>query len=176
HQSRPLEKALQLLRIPYHLSGGTAFLDRGEVKDALAWLRLIVNPEDDAAFLRAVQSPSRGIGATSLAKLAEMAQHAGLPLARAAESMSLLKQRQPRVANALGAFTDIVRGLRADSARLPPTELVRRLNEKSGLVAALREQCRSEELFRLRRGNLDELRSEERRVGKDGRSGASRAH
>jgi ATP-dependent DNA helicase Rep len=157
HQSRPLEKALQLLRIPYHLSGGTAFLDRGEVKDALAWLRLIANPEDDAAFLRAVQSPSRGIGATSLAKLAEMAQHAGLPLARAAESMSLLKQLQPRVANALGAFTDIVRGLRADAARLPPTELVRRLNEKSGLVAALREQCRSEELFRLRRGNLDEL-------------------
>src|SRR5690606_38890675 len=94
---------------------------------------------------------------SSLAKLAEMAQHAGLPLARAAESMSLLKQLQPRVANALGAFTDIVRGLRADAARLPPTELVRRLNEKSGLVAALREQCRSEELFRLRRGNLDEL-------------------
>src|SRR5690606_36031722 len=54
HQSRALEKALQLLRVPYHLSGGTAFLDRGEVKDALAWLRLLANPEDDAAFLRAV--------------------------------------------------------------------------------------------------------------------------
>jgi len=157
HQSRALEKALQLLRIPYHLSGGTAFLDRGEVKDALSWLRLVANPDDDAAFLRAVQSPARGIGATSLAKLAEMAQQAQLPLSRAAESMTLLKQLQPRVANALGAFTDIVRGLRGDAARLPPTELVRRLNEKSGLVAALREQCRSEELFRIRRGNLDEL-------------------
>ena len=44
HQSRPLEKALQLLRIPYHLTGGTAFLDRGEVKDALAWLRVLANP------------------------------------------------------------------------------------------------------------------------------------
>src|SRR5690606_9579338 len=87
HQSRALEKAMQLLRIPYHLSGGTAFLDRGEVKDALSWLRLVANPEDDAAFLRAVQSPSRGIGATSLAKLAEMARHAHLPLSRAAESM-----------------------------------------------------------------------------------------
>jgi len=157
HQSRALEKALQLLRIPYHLSGGTAFLDRGEVKDALSWLRLIANPEDDAAFLRAVQSPSRGVGATSLAKLAEMAQHAHLPLSRAAESMSLLKQLQPRTANALGAFTDIVRGLRSDAAHLPPTELVRKLNEKSGLIAALREQCKSEELFRIRRGNLDEL-------------------
>jgi ATP-dependent DNA helicase Rep len=157
HQSRALEKALQLLRIPYHLSGGTAFLDRGEVKDALSWLRLVANPEDDAAFLRAVQSPNRGVGQTSLARLAELARNAHLPLSRAAESIGLLKQLQPRVANALGAFADIVRGLRADAAQLPPSELVRRLNEKSGLVAALREQCKSEELFRIRRGNLDEL-------------------
>ena len=157
HQSRALEKALQLLRVPYHLSGGTAFLDRGEVKDALSWLRLLANPEDDSAFLRAVQSPSRGIGAASLAKLAEMARHAQLPLSRAAESMGLLKQLQPRVANALGAFTDIVRGLRRDAANLPPAELVRALNERSGLIAMLREQCKSDELFRIRRGNLDEL-------------------
>ena len=157
HQSRALEKALQLLRVPYHLSGGTAFLDRGEVKDALAWLRLLANPEDDSAFLRAVQSPGRGVGATSLAKLAEMAQHAQLPLSRAAESMGLLKQLQPRVANALGAFTDIVRGLRRDAAQLPPADLVRALNERSGLIAMLREQCKSDELFRIRRGNLDEL-------------------
>src|SRR5690554_664785 len=157
HQSRALEKALQLLRVPYHLSGGTAFLDRGEVKDALSWLRLLANPEDDSAFLRAVQSPGRGIGATSLAKLAEMAQHAQLPLSRAAESMGMLKQLQPRIANALGAFTDIVRGLRRDAAQLPAAELVRALNEKSGLIASLREQCKSDELFRIRRGNLDEL-------------------
>ncbi len=65
---------MQLLRIPYHLSGGTAFLERQEVKDALAWLRLIANPDDDAAFLRAVQSPKREVGATTLAKLAELAQ------------------------------------------------------------------------------------------------------
>ena len=57
-----------MLRVPYHLSGGTAFLDRGEVKDALSWLRLIANPEDDAAFLRAVQSPKREVGATTLAQ------------------------------------------------------------------------------------------------------------
>ena len=157
HQSRALEKALQLLRVPYHLSGGTAFLDRGEVKDALSWLRLLANPEDDSAFLRAVQSPSRGIGAASLAKLAEMARHAQLPLSRAAESMGLLKQLQPRVANALGAFTDIVRGLRRDAAQLAPADLVRALNERSGLIAMLREQCKSDELFRIRRGNLDEL-------------------
>lgn len=157
HQSRALEKALQLLRVPYHLSGGTAFLDRGEVKDALSWLRLVANPEDDAAFLRAVQSPARGVGATSLAKLAELAQHAHLPLSRAAESISLLKQLPPRAANALSGFADIVRGLRADATHLPPAELVRKLNERSGLLAALRAQCKTEQLFKIRRGNLDEL-------------------
>ena len=157
HQSRALEKSLQLLRIPYHLSGGTAFLDRGEVKDALAWLRLLANPDDDAAFLRAVAAPNRGVGATSLAKLAELAAHAHLPLARAAESMAVAKQLPARAANALQGFTDIVRGLRGDARTLPPAELVRRLNERSGLLAALRALCKDEAQFQARRRNLDEL-------------------
>jgi len=156
-QSRALEKALQLLRVPYHLTGGTAFLDRGEVKDAMAWLRLVANPDDDTAFLRAVQSPKREVGATTLAKLAELAQHAHLPLSRAAESVGLLKQLAPRAANALGNFVDIVRGLRADAERLPPAELVRKLNERSGLLAMLRAQCKDEATFQRRRINLDEL-------------------
>jgi len=157
HQSRALEKALQLLRLPYHLSGGTAFLDRGEVKDALAWLRLIANPNDDAAFLRAVQSPRREVGATTLEKLAELAQAAQLPLARAAESISLLKQLAPRAANGLSMFCDVVRALRAEAEHLAPAELVRRLNERSGLIAMLRAQCKNDTHFALRRSNLDEL-------------------
>ena len=157
HQSRPLEKALQLLRVPYHITGGTAFLDRGEVKDAMAWLRLIANPDDDAAFLRAVQSPQRGVGGTTLAKLAELAQHAHLPLARAAESIGLLKQLPARSANALQGFADVVRGLRGEATRLPPAQLVRLLNERSGLLEALRAQCRNDAQFQARRRNLDEL-------------------
>ena len=157
HQSRPLEKALQLLRVPYHLSGGTAFLDRGEVKDALSWLRLIANPEDDAAFLRAVQSPKREVGATTLAKLAELAHQGGLPLSRAAESVGLLKQLQPRAANALSGFADLVKALRSESRTRTPAELVKELNERSGLLASVRAQCKNEQMFQLRRGNLDEL-------------------
>jgi len=156
-QSRALEKALQLLRVSYHLTGGTAFLDRGEVKDAMAWLRLIANPDDDAAFLRAVQSPKREVGATTLAKLAELAQHAHLSLARASESVGLLKQLPARAANALGSFVDIVRGLRGDAMKLPPAALVRRLNERSGLLQMLRAQCKDEATFQRRRSNLDEL-------------------
>ena len=157
HQSRALEKALQLLRIPYHLSGGTAFLDRGEVKDALAWLRLLANPDDDAAFLRAVQSPNRGVGAGTLAKLGELAAHAHVPLARAAESITLAKQLPARAANALQGFASLLHGLRNDARTLPPTELVRKLNERSGLLAALQASCKDEAQFKLRRRNLDEL-------------------
>ncbi|WP_024888897.1 UvrD-helicase domain-containing protein [Luteimonas huabeiensis] len=156
-QSRALEKALQLMRVPYHLSGGTAFLERAEVKDALSWLRLIANPDDDSAFLRAVQSPKREVGATTLARLSELARTAHLPLSRAVESVGLLKQLQPRAANALGAFADIVRGLRQDAARVPPAELVRSVVERSGLLAAVRAQCKTETQFAMRRGNLEEL-------------------
>jgi ATP-dependent DNA helicase Rep len=157
HQSRALEKALQLLRIPYHLSGGTAFLDRGEVKDAMAWLRLLANPEDDAAFLRAVASPQRGVGATTLSRLAELAALSHMPLSRAAESVAVGKQLPARAANALQGFSDIVRGLRSDAHHLPPAQLVRQLNERSGLLAALRALCKNEAQFQARRRNLDEL-------------------
>ncbi len=158
HQSRALEKALQLLRIPYHLSGGTAFLDRGEVKDALAWLRLLANPDDDAAFLRAVQSPNRGVGATSLQRLGELAQlRAPAAVARGGVDGASPKQLPARAANALQGFADIVRGLRIDARALAPAELVRTLNERSGLLAALRALCKDEAQFQARRRNLDEL-------------------
>ncbi|MCA1714363.1 MAG: ATP-binding domain-containing protein, partial [Gammaproteobacteria bacterium] len=157
HQSRALEKALQLLRVPYHLTGGTAFLDRGEVKDAMAWLRLIANPDDDAAFLRAVMAPRRDVGGTTLARLAQLAQHAHLSLSRAAGSSALLEQLPARAAKALAGFADLVASLRAEAARLPPAELVRSLNERSGLLAALRAQCKDEASFQNRRRNLDEL-------------------
>ncbi|MGQ4660655.1 UvrD-helicase domain-containing protein [Lysobacter sp. F6437] len=156
-QSRALEKALQLLRVPYHLSGGTAFLERGEVKDALAWLRLVANPDDDAAFLRAVTSPKREVGATTLSKLAELAQRAGMPMSRAAESVGALKQLSPRAGNALDGFVGIVRGLRTDANRLSPAELVRELASRSGLLQSIRTQCKDEAGFQRRKQNLEEL-------------------
>ncbi|KGM52753.1 ATP-dependent DNA helicase Rep [Lysobacter concretionis Ko07 = DSM 16239] len=156
-QSRALEKALQLVRVPYHLTGGTAFLERGEVKDALSWLRLIANPDDDAAFLRAVTSPKREVGATTLSRLGELAQRAGMPMSRAAESVGALKQLPPRAGNALDNFVGIVRGLRNDARRLTPAELVRTLADKSGLLASIRAQCKDEAGFQRRKANLEEL-------------------
>jgi ATP-dependent DNA helicase Rep len=104
-----------------------------------------------------VQSPKREVGATTLAKLAELAQHAHLPLSRAAESVGLLKQLQPRAANALQGFADLLNGLRRDASHLPPAELVRKLSERSGVLAMVRAQCKDEATFQRRRQNLDEL-------------------
>ncbi|PJK12073.1 ATP-dependent DNA helicase Rep [Lysobacteraceae bacterium NML120232] len=157
HQSRVLEKALQLLRVPYHLSGGTAFLERAEVKDALSWLRLLVNPDDDAAFLRAVQSPKREVGQGTLSKLAELARNAEMSMLRASQSLGLLQQLPARAANALHGFTEIVQQLRQEAVELSPADLVRSLTRRSGLDAMLKAQCKNEQLYRIRSGNLEEL-------------------
>ena len=177
HQSRALEKALQLLRIPYHLTGGTAFLDRGEVKDALAWLRVLANPDDDAAFLRAIAAPKRDVGATTLEKLAALAQQAQLPMSRAADNISLLKQLTPRAANGLNEFSAIVHRLRDASERLTPAELTRELLQQTGLLAMVRAQCKDEASYLRRKENLDELAQwfEEARGGGPGELAAQLA-
>jgi ATP-dependent DNA helicase Rep len=156
-QSRALEKALQLRRVPYHLSGGTAFLERQEVKDALAWLRLLVNPDDDAAFLRAATAPKRDIGSTTLARLGEIAAQTHAGLARTAERIEALKQLPARAAAALDGFVQVVRKLRQCAAQENAAALCRRLVEDSGLLAALRAECRDDTVFERRRANLDEL-------------------
>ncbi|WP_293997798.1 ATP-dependent helicase [Sphaerotilus sp.] len=73
HQSRKLEEALRKAQIPYKVSGGQSFFDRAEIKDLCGWLRLLVNQDDDPAFLRAVTTPKRGIGHTTLAALSDFA-------------------------------------------------------------------------------------------------------
>ncbi|MBL7091277.1 ATP-dependent helicase [Acidovorax sp.] len=76
HQAKPFEKALRKANIPYKVSGGTSFFDRAEIKDLCAWFRLWINNDDDPAFLRAITTPKRGIGHTTLASLGAFAtQH-----------------------------------------------------------------------------------------------------
>ncbi len=76
HQAKPFEKALRKANVPYKVSGGTSFFDRSEIKDLCAWFRLWINNDDDPAFLRAITTPKRGIGHTTLASLGAFAtQH-----------------------------------------------------------------------------------------------------
>ncbi len=156
-QSRPLEKAMQLLRIPYHLTGGTMFLERQEVKDTLAWLRLLVNPDDDTAFMRAVQSPKRDVGAGTLAKLAELAQEKDMPMAQAAEAIGALQQLPPRAANSLARFTDILRDLRAQTRQVSSGDMIRKVAKESGLLSELRQQAKEEASYQRRANNIEEL-------------------
>ena len=157
HQSRPLEKELQLLKIPYHISGGTAFLDRGEVKDVMAWLRCIANPDDDAAFLRAVTSPKREVGSSSLEKLAQMAQQAHIPLALAAQNSSYRTALSARPAAALSEFVRLINRLRDMAQKAPAAEIVRAVVAESGILNQIRLETKNEALFVRRKENLEEL-------------------
>lgn len=99
HQARILEQALRSLRIPYVVSGGQSFFDRAEIRDVLAYLRLLVNDADDSAFIRAVTTPPRGVGQTSLKLLGEYASEQGLSLFEAAfhiQDTGLLAARAQR--------------------------------------------------------------------------------
>lgn len=171
HQSRPLEKALRLARVPYHLSGGTAFLERAEVKDLLAYLRLINNPDDDAAFLRIVNVPRRDIGATTLEKLGELAGKRGISMLRAAQSDQILGQLAARPASSLVGFTDLIRNLMKASERTSAADLVDELITRTGYADHIAAQIKEPALRARRLENLKELADWFRAMQKGGSAG-----
>ena len=171
HQSRALEKALRLARVPYHVTGGTAFLDRAEVRDLLAYLRLINNPDDDAAFLRVVNLPRRDIGATTLEKLGELAGTRHLSLLRAAQTDSVLGQITARSASSLLGFGSLVRELAAKAERMPAADLVDELIRRIGYAEHIAAQVKEPALRERRLENLKELSEWFRAMQKDGAAG-----
>jgi ATP-dependent DNA helicase Rep len=104
-----------------------------------------------------VQNPKREVGAGTLAKLAELSAQAHMPMARAIENVGALKALPPRAGNALDTFATLVRQLRARAAIATPAELVGEVAERSGLLAAVRAQCKDEASYQRRRANLEEL-------------------
>ncbi len=106
HQSRLLEKVLMQNRIPYRISGGSSFFSRTEVKDIMAYLRLLVNPDDDNAFLRVVNLPRREIGPTTLEKLGHYANERGKSLFSASFELGLEQTLSGRGLSALRQFCD----------------------------------------------------------------------
>ena len=111
HQARVFEQKLRAAQIPYKVSGGQSFFDRAEIKDLCAWLRLLVNPDDDPAFLRAVTSPKRGIGAQTLASLGEFASKWKTSLFEALFSPTLKTQLSAKAIGALHEFGRYVNDL-----------------------------------------------------------------
>ena len=111
-QARLLELKLQHYQIPYKLSGGTSFFSRNEIKDAMAYLRLLINPADDNAFLRIVNVPRREIGPGTLEKLANYATERGVSLFDACHELGLEQQLPARAVERLGRFTHFIDGVR----------------------------------------------------------------
>ena len=111
-QSRALEEAMRRAGIPYQIIGAISFYDRREVKDILAYLRLIANPNDDEAFLRAIAVPRRGVGDVALASLADQAREWNVPLLAASERAETIAALRPNLRAAFKSFADLVNGLR----------------------------------------------------------------
>jgi DNA helicase-2/ATP-dependent DNA helicase PcrA len=106
---RALEAALRLEAVPYQVVAGLEFYQRREIKDLVAYLRLALNPSDDVAFLRVVNTPSRGIGETSLARLAAFASARGVPLSRALDDDAVYEEIRGRARSGLVAFRELLR-------------------------------------------------------------------
>ena len=128
-QSRVIEHALFSAGIAYRVYGGQRFFDRAEVKHALAYLRLMENPDDDTAFLRVVNFPARGIGARSIEQLQDHATNQGLSLYRSVPTMP------GNAASKILAFIRMIEGLRFDTQGLPLPEGVEIVVKRSGLIA-----------------------------------------
>ena len=134
HQSRLLEKMLMQNRIPYKISGGTSFFSRAEIKDMMAYLRLLVNQDDDAAFLRIVNTPKREIGAATLEKLGQLAQEKQISLFTAIFEFELIQRLPPRGYQALQTFARWIVELNDQSVCSEPESAVR------DMLAALQYQ------------------------------------
>jgi len=150
--AKTFERALGRAAIPYEVIGGQSFYQRREIRDALAYLRLIVNPADDAAFMRVCNVPARGIGTATLTQVREEAGTRGEPLLATARALA---QGTSRTAKALASFVVLIDQLSGLARDVKATALVREMLDRSGYDEMLREEDTSEARERLR--NLDEL-------------------
>ena len=135
-QSRILEDMLLRAGVPYKIVGGTRFFDRAEIRDVMAYLKLVVNPSDDVSALRVVNTPRRGIGTTSVRKIQTYAIQHGMPFLDACQACvaedGLLTAK---VRNALGQFTSVISRARGKSGEL--ARVVESIVDDAGLVKAL---------------------------------------
>ncbi len=155
-QSRVLEDMLVRAEIGYQVVGGTRFYERAEIKDAIAYLTALVNPQDAGAFTRIVNSPRRGIGATSVARLLAYANTLGTSVWEVAANPASVPGLGAAAVKAIGRFVETMAGLREGSeANVPVAQLLSGVLEQTGYLDALRAERTIEAQGRVE--NLDEL-------------------
>ncbi len=138
-QSRVLEEALRAARVPYQIIGGAKFYERAEIKDALAYLRVVVNPRSDVDVLRVVNVPARGIGQTTVERLVAWATANGLTIFEALPRVDEVSDLGAAAKKKIKAFHGLVDGLRAAAESLAPGELLERVLSETQYVQIARE-------------------------------------
>ncbi|HZO90715.1 MAG TPA: DNA helicase PcrA [Chthonomonadaceae bacterium] len=154
-QSRALEDVFRNWSMPYTIVGGVRFYERKEIKDVMAYLRVVQNPADSISLRRILNVPARGIGATTLAALEEEMNLSGRTLWQILEDIGSVSQIQPRIRAKLADFASLISSLRAQRETLTVTELTQQVLARSGYLQALEEEQSIEAQTRLE--NVREL-------------------
>jgi DNA helicase-2/ATP-dependent DNA helicase PcrA len=154
-QSRAFEEALLAVQIPYRVYGGQRFFERAEIKDTLAYLRLVANRSDDAAFERAVNTPTRGIGERTLGEVRQRARADGVALWEASIRVAQQSTLAARARNALLGFHALIAQLADETAAMPLQDKVDHVLLRSGLRAHYAAESKGS--LDSRTDNLDEL-------------------
>ncbi|PJG68382.1 UvrD-helicase domain-containing protein [Acinetobacter seifertii] len=157
-QARVLETQLRQMQIPYKLSGGTSFFARAEIKDVMSYLRLIINPEDDSAFLRIINTPKRAIGPVTLEKLGLFSQENNLSLLGASSDQRLSMVLPKKAETQLHEFADFIatftRELLEDDEPVPK---VRQMMNEAGYIDYIREQSATPAQEKSKLDNIENL-------------------
>lgn len=155
-QSRALEEGFMRAGVPYTMVGGLKFYDRKEIKDILAYLRLIYNPEDTVSLMRIINVPKRSLGAVTMNKLAEFADMYNMTLFDAVSAPETAPIT-PKAKHSLAAFAEFIIEMINSSMELPVHKLIEEVMEKSGYIAELEKENTIENQTRLE--NIKELLS-----------------
>ena len=154
-QSRPFEDLLLHNNIPYNIVGGLKFYDRKEIKDAIAYLRIIVNPEDTVSLLRIINTPRRGIGRTTMNGLMDAARQLGVPLWEIVNDETSVNTMGGRAAKSLNQFARMIQNTKDQLETLSASEVLNYIIEESGYVSELQQQGTDEADNRI--ANIYEL-------------------
>ena len=168
YQSRLFERYLRSNNIAYKISGGTSFFERAEVKDTLAYLRLICNTSDDAAFLRVINTPKRSIGASTLEKLGNYANERHISLFAASQEMGFAQRVSSKALARVQGFVFWIKELMHANNEVSPHELVQRIVTEIAYEDWLLNTSSSEKIAEQRMSNVTEIIDWTRRLYEDG--------
>jgi len=157
HQARLLERSLQELSLPYSISGGSSFFSYAEIKDILSYIKLMINPDDNSAFLRVINTPRREIGTSTIEKLAAYANDRHITLFDACYEIGLEQILNERTINKLRKFCNWIVALSDRAENEDPIELLNELIETIDYFEWLQSTCNTEKQAQRKFDNVLEL-------------------